>query len=285
MAAELGGLLVGAQHDRQRVPADERPDVVVEDQLLRVQPVFLAGRDGVQVRRGGAVRDRCPLAAGLLDHLVKQKERAVGALERHHRVKRIHPLAGLGRVKIFQHRDPFIDGANPCRAGARSTVIVPPAATIRYVPKTAGELPGDEAGSARSARDHPGARLGNHAGRKHRAEPSTRYPELSTRRALESRTSHAESGRLASAPAGRVAGRRLPWRTFRFHKAVLMSFAALQLSAHTGRRPSPWAGSGRCGGLWRSGRSGGQNVMRRCRFQDACRENMTFSPLAADAGS
>ena len=118
MAAELRGLLVGAQDDRQGIPPDERPDAVVEDQLLRVQPVFLVGRDGVQVRRGGAVRDRYPLAAGLLDHLVKQKERAVGTLERHHRIKRIHPLAGLGRVKIFQHGDPFIDGANPCRAGA-----------------------------------------------------------------------------------------------------------------------------------------------------------------------
>ena len=113
MAAQLGGLLVGAQDDRQRVPPDQRPDAVVEGQLPRAQPVFLIGRDGVQVRRGGAVRDRRTLPPGLRDHLVEQEERAVGALERHHRIKRIHPLAGLGRVKVFQHRGPPIDGANP----------------------------------------------------------------------------------------------------------------------------------------------------------------------------
>ena len=106
MAAELGGLLVGAQDDRQRVPPDERPDAVVESQLPRVQPVFLTGRDGVHVRRGGAVRDRRALPAGLRDNLVEQEECAVGALERHDRIKRIHPLAGLGRVKVFQHVDP-----------------------------------------------------------------------------------------------------------------------------------------------------------------------------------
>ena len=106
MAAELGGVLVGAQDDRQRVPTDERPDAVVESQLPHVQPVFLIWRDGVHVRRGGAVRDQRALPAGLRDNFVEQEECAVGALERHDRIKRIHPLAGLGRVKVFEHVDP-----------------------------------------------------------------------------------------------------------------------------------------------------------------------------------
>ena len=109
MTAELGGLRVRPQHDGQRVPPDQRPDPVIHRQLARAQPVWRIGRDRVQVRRGGAVRDRRAFPAGLVDHLIQQEERTVRALVGQHGVERLQPLARLGRVKIFQHVDTPID--------------------------------------------------------------------------------------------------------------------------------------------------------------------------------
>ena len=111
MAAELGGFRVRPQHDGQGVPPDQRPDAVVDRQLPRAQPVFLLGRDRVEVRRRGAVRDGRPLAAGLRDHLVQQEESTVRTLVGQNRIEGLPPLTGLSRVKIFQHQRPL--GRNP----------------------------------------------------------------------------------------------------------------------------------------------------------------------------
>jgi len=92
MAAELGGFRVRPQHDGQGVPPDQRPDAVVDRQLPRAQPVFLLGRDRVEVRRRGAVRDGRPLAAGLRDHLVQQEERTVRTLVGQNRIEGLSPF-------------------------------------------------------------------------------------------------------------------------------------------------------------------------------------------------
>ena len=48
-----------------------------------------------------------PFRRASLDHLIQQEERAIRALVRQHGVQRLQPLAGLGRVKIFQHQHPL----------------------------------------------------------------------------------------------------------------------------------------------------------------------------------
>jgi hypothetical protein len=89
----------------------------------------------------------------------------------------------------------------------------------------------------------------------------------------------ADSERLASAPAGRVARRRLSVLShFRFHEAVLMSSVALQLGEHraqtesVGRKPVQPAVAIRS--IRRAGRRAAVPSPG-C----ACRENTPFGPL------
>ena len=65
--------------------------------------------------------DRRSLPAGFRDHLIQQEERTVRALVGQYRVECLKPLAGLGRIKIFQHGDP------PHRQGCGTAIVSPPA--------------------------------------------------------------------------------------------------------------------------------------------------------------
>ena len=102
VAAELGRLLVGVQHRRDRVPAHERAEPVLElrvagDRLLELD------RDRVDVRRAsprraarraGARRRTAPRAG------LRARARAVGA---HDRVERVEPLGGLLGIDVVDY--------------------------------------------------------------------------------------------------------------------------------------------------------------------------------------
>ena len=97
VAAELGALAVGLHHHRQRVPADDRADAVLEPRLAR--RLLLVGRvDRVDVGGGGAVGQVHALAARLVDQRLDQEVGALGALVLEHRFERVEPLAGLVRI-------------------------------------------------------------------------------------------------------------------------------------------------------------------------------------------
>ena len=99
VAAELGGFLVGAQHDRQRVPADQRADLVLDRAVARMRRLAV-GRDGVEVGRGAGIGHRRALAAGFGEQLVQEEVRPVRALELQHGSKRFAPLLGFQRIIV-----------------------------------------------------------------------------------------------------------------------------------------------------------------------------------------
>ena len=100
--AQLGGFLVGPQHDGHRVPPDHRPDGVLDHLVARVGPLPLR-RDGVQVRGVRRVRHRGAVAARLRHQLVQQEGRPAWAVELQHRIEGIEPFAGLGRIQVARH--------------------------------------------------------------------------------------------------------------------------------------------------------------------------------------
>ena len=91
VAAELGGLLVGAEHNGQRVPADQGADALLDGAIPRM-PRLPIRRDRVEVGGIGRVWDGCPLAARLDDELIQKEMRPLGALELEHRRERVEPL-------------------------------------------------------------------------------------------------------------------------------------------------------------------------------------------------
>ena len=97
VAAELGGFLVGAQHDRHRVPADVAADRLLELAVAGMRRLLL-GADGVDVGGVGGERQLRALAPRGGDDGVEQLVDALEALESLDRIERVEPLAGLGGV-------------------------------------------------------------------------------------------------------------------------------------------------------------------------------------------
>ena len=107
--AQLGGLRVGAQHGGHRVPADDRPDPVLELEVTGIR-VLALGRDRVDVRarRDGAVVGA--RAARVLEHAVEQVAGALDAVVRDHRVECLDPFGRLLPVDVLRmrrHRRPL----------------------------------------------------------------------------------------------------------------------------------------------------------------------------------
>ena len=99
VAAQLRRFLVGAQHDGQRVPADQRADLVL-DRAVAGMAGLAVGRDRVEVGRGAGIRHRRTLAAGFGEQLVQEEVRPVRAFELQHGSKSFPPLLGFQRIIV-----------------------------------------------------------------------------------------------------------------------------------------------------------------------------------------
>ena len=99
VSAELGGLLVRAQHRRDGVPADGRADAVLDRAVTRVRGLVLH-RDGVDVGRRRRIGHGRAGRAGLRDQLVEQVVGALGSLHREDRLECLPPFVGPGRVLV-----------------------------------------------------------------------------------------------------------------------------------------------------------------------------------------
>ena len=99
VAAQFGRLLVCAQDDRDRVPADRRADLVLE--LAVAGRFFLVlWRNRVAIRRGGEKRRHRAGFQGLVAQPAEQPAHPFGPLLLQDRPQRVDPLLGLGRVVI-----------------------------------------------------------------------------------------------------------------------------------------------------------------------------------------
>ena len=97
--AQLRALLVGAQDDRQRIPADVAADPVLDRPVAGMGRLAI-GRDRVEVGRIGRIGHRRALAARLVHQLVQQEMRAIGAFEGQHRIQGVTPLTGLDGITV-----------------------------------------------------------------------------------------------------------------------------------------------------------------------------------------
>ena len=92
---------IGAQHHRQRVPADHAADALLH-RLVAGEIGLLLGRDGVDVAGLGQGWQPDLQLAGALQELVDDEAGALRASLRHDPVQRVEPLLGLGRVDVRQ---------------------------------------------------------------------------------------------------------------------------------------------------------------------------------------
>ena len=100
--AQLGALLVGAQHRRDRVPPVQRADAVLELEVTGMLGL-LVHRDGVHVGGGRRERHRHGVPPGLVLQLLQQERRPVDPVELDDGVERLQPFLGLARVLVLGH--------------------------------------------------------------------------------------------------------------------------------------------------------------------------------------
>jgi len=111
VSAELGVLAIRLHHHRQRVPAHQRADAVLEPGLTR-QRRLVAQVDRVEIRRGGGVGQVGARAPRLVDQPLEQVVAAFDPLAPEDRFERVEPLGGLRRIDVGN----AIDHAFPSRA-------------------------------------------------------------------------------------------------------------------------------------------------------------------------
>jgi hypothetical protein len=128
VAAELGRFLVGAQHDRRRVPADVAADGPFEFAHAGMHGL-VCDADGVEIGGIGRERQFGALAAGRHDNGVEQLVDALQAFERLDRVERIEPFPRLRRValRVVAHRASLMPLAPISSASAPRFSLTAPA--------------------------------------------------------------------------------------------------------------------------------------------------------------
>ena len=106
VAAELAALAIRLHHHRERIPAHERADAVLEPGLAGHRRL-LTHVDRVQVCGGCLVREVCTRAARFVDQALDQVVAAFDPVRTQHRVECIQPLLGFVRIEIasrIRHR-------------------------------------------------------------------------------------------------------------------------------------------------------------------------------------
>ena len=107
VAAEVAAVgrvqAVGLDHHRHRVPAHVGAQALFDLEVARAA-LFLVGLDGVDV--GGVGRERHVDAglARLVEQLLEQEVRALGALALDHGGQGVHPFAGFLGVRVIRGR-------------------------------------------------------------------------------------------------------------------------------------------------------------------------------------
>jgi hypothetical protein len=113
VSAVFARLLVRVQDHRQRIPANAGFDALLHLAVAGIGR-FLAGPDGVEVRRIRTERQIGARAPRVVDELLEQEVRAFRALRLENRIDRFDPLARLDGIEVFElhdfrHTDPFLE--------------------------------------------------------------------------------------------------------------------------------------------------------------------------------
>src|SRR5262245_65999597 len=103
MAAEFGGPLVGAQNDRNRVPANDRADSML-DIAVPVRTLLALGRNGVDIWGIECERRARTGELRLLTQSVKQKRRPLSALVMLADTQRNHTFSCIAAFRVCLQR-------------------------------------------------------------------------------------------------------------------------------------------------------------------------------------
>src|SRR6476620_1139525 len=95
-------MLVGAQDNRHRVPADDRAETVFDRTVARMMWLFF-DRDCVQVRRRRRVWDRRSPPPRAADQFFEEEMRALRSFDLDHTIQRVQPFPGFDGSQIFSH--------------------------------------------------------------------------------------------------------------------------------------------------------------------------------------
>ena len=101
VASEFGAILVGAQDNGQRIPANDRTQPMLDGAVARGF-LFLLWRDGVFVGGGQRARHIDPIAACFVDQPTRQIAGPLKAAMLQYRLQGFEPLFGLDGVEIAQ---------------------------------------------------------------------------------------------------------------------------------------------------------------------------------------
>jgi hypothetical protein len=102
VAAEALVIVVGAHHHRERVPADQRADAPVDEEVAG-HALLRLGRNGVAITRGDCRRQAHAGTGGVVGEPFQQVSRAGLAAIAHHGFQRFQPFAGFRGIDILLH--------------------------------------------------------------------------------------------------------------------------------------------------------------------------------------
>ena len=93
VASEFGGFLVGLEHDGESVPADGRPDPVLDGPVTGMGLLPL-DRNCVDVGCRRRVRDRSALPPCSVDHLLEEEVSSLRSIDLQNTMQRVEPFSG-----------------------------------------------------------------------------------------------------------------------------------------------------------------------------------------------
>src|SRR5208282_4269144 len=97
MPAQLRGFFIGAHHHRDRVPSNDGADTPLDLTIARIARLAV-GRDRVDVRRMGIVRQVAALLARFVDEILQQEMSAIDAFRVDYSFQRVEPFGGFFRI-------------------------------------------------------------------------------------------------------------------------------------------------------------------------------------------
>src|SRR5208283_2633340 len=91
MPAQLRGFLIRTHHHRDRVPSNDRADTPLDLTITRIARLAV-GRNRVDVRRIGIVRQVAAFLARFVDEILQQEMSAIDAFRVDYSLQRIEPF-------------------------------------------------------------------------------------------------------------------------------------------------------------------------------------------------
>ncbi len=158
VAAELQVLPAGPQHHRHRVPAHDVAQPILDLHVAGDRRLEMR-RNGVDVRGGGAVGQVHPRVPRLVDEVLEEEVRALGAFDGENGFQRVDPFSGFQRVDVLRAVHGGLGGLGVREGGAARKGSIRPNRIIagNLAAAAGGAAPGPPDGGYAKAAGREGA--------------------------------------------------------------------------------------------------------------------------------